>query len=112
MPRKEKFEKYGLKTKTTTIRIPDLNDLEKDKNMRKAIDEFILDYLNLKEKVSIKKSEINFKDMTITQDDLWNLYKFKTGKGTRDSRSKLLSKFTEVFNKNLEKLKEKKGVDK
>jgi len=48
MPRKEKFEEYNLETKTTTIRIPDLNDLDKEKELRKAVDDFILDYLNLK----------------------------------------------------------------
>lgn len=48
MPRKEKFEEYNLKTKTTTIRIPVLEDLEKEKELRKAVDVFILEHLNLK----------------------------------------------------------------
>jgi len=48
MPRKEKFEKYNLKTKITTIRIPDLKDLNKEKELRKAIDIFIIDFLNKK----------------------------------------------------------------
>ena len=48
MPRKEKFEEYGLKTKTTTIRIPVLEDLDKEKELRKAIDTFVLDFINLK----------------------------------------------------------------
>lgn len=48
MPRKEKFEEYGLKTKPTTIRIPDLEDLDKEKKLRKAIDIFVLDSINLK----------------------------------------------------------------
>ncbi len=48
MPRKEKFEEYGLKTKITTIRIPNLEDLDKEKELRKAIDIFVLDFINLK----------------------------------------------------------------
>lgn len=49
--------------------------------------------------------DILFKDMTITQDDLWFLYRLKVGTGTRVSKKRLLPKFTEVFNKNLKKLK-------
>ncbi len=48
MPRKEKFEEYGLKTKTTTIRIPNLENTDKEKELRKAIDIFVLDFINLK----------------------------------------------------------------
>ena len=48
-----------------------------------------------------------FKDMTITQDDLWFLYRLKTGNGTRTPKRKLLPQFTEVFRENLEKLKRK-----
>lgn len=48
MPRKEKFEEYNLKTKITTIRIPDLENLDKEKELRKRINDFVLDFLNLK----------------------------------------------------------------
>jgi len=56
MPRKEKFEKYNLKTKTTTIRIPDLENLNKEKELRKAIDVFVVDFLNkeLKTKIGLE----------------------------------------------------------
>ena len=54
MPRKEKFEKYNLKTKITTIRIPDLEDLNKEKELRKAIDVFIVDFLNKEQELKIK----------------------------------------------------------
>lgn len=63
-----------------------------------------------KSKKPKKPLDIVFKNMTITQDDLWFLYRLKTGQGTRISKSKLLPQFVEVFNKNLEKQKTKKGV--
>ena len=60
-----------------------------------------------KPKKSIKILDNVFKDMTITQDDLWFLYRLKTGNGTRTPKRKLLPQFTEVFRENLEKLKRK-----
>lgn len=48
MPRKEKFKEYNLKTKITTIRIPNLENLDKEKELRKRINDFVLDFLNLK----------------------------------------------------------------
>jgi len=59
MPRKEKFEKYNLKTKTKTIRIPDLENLSKEKELRKAIDVFVVDFLNKEFKNKIKKKITN-----------------------------------------------------
>ena len=52
MPRREKFEEYGLKTKTTTIRIPDLKDLDRERELRREIDVFVIDFIKkgLKEK--------------------------------------------------------------
>ena len=46
----------------------------------------------------------NWNNLTISQDDLWFLYRLKFGKGTRIKRKELLPKFTEVFNKNLKYL--------
>lgn len=45
MPRREKFEEYGLKTKTTTIRIPDLKDLDRERDLRKEIDVLVIDFI-------------------------------------------------------------------
>jgi len=45
LPRKEKFREYEYETKTTTIRIPDLKDLDKEKQLRKEIDNFVLERL-------------------------------------------------------------------
>ena len=51
------------------------------------------------------KEDVDFLNMRITQDDLWFLFKFKTGKGTRDKRSILLPKFSEIFNRNLNEMR-------
>ncbi|MBA7603907.1 hypothetical protein ES703_11025 [subsurface metagenome] len=45
MVKTKKFAKYGYDTKTTTIRIPDLNDLDKEKSLRKMIDGFVIEQL-------------------------------------------------------------------
>ena len=45
MPRKEKFEEYDLKTKTTTIRIPDLKDINKERELRRKNDVFVVDFI-------------------------------------------------------------------
>jgi len=52
-----------------------------------------------------KISETDFSNMTISQDDLWFLYRLKFGKGTRKTRSALLPKFTDAFNKNLKEIR-------
>ena len=58
-----------------------------------------------KEKLPRIKEDIDFSNMTITQDDLWFLYKFKIGKGTRNKRTILLPKFSEVFSRNLNEMR-------
>lgn len=66
------------------------------------------------EKISKKlpkiREDVDFSNMTITQDDLWCLYTVKFGKGTRDKRAILLPKFSEVFNKNLNEMRKIKEV--
>ena len=57
MPRREKFEEYGFKTKTTKIRIPDLKDLDKERELRKGIDVFVIDFI---EKGLEQKSENSY----------------------------------------------------
>lgn len=50
-----------------------------------------------------EETKIDWDNITITQDDLWFLYRLKFGNGTRMKKSKLLPKFAEVFNKSLNK---------
>lgn len=69
MPRKEKFEKYNLKTKITTIRIPDLENLSKEKELRKAIDVFVVDFLNKEVK---KKGKDFYKILGVNRDSSEN----------------------------------------
>ena len=59
MPRKEKFKEYEYNTKITTIRIPDLKDLDKEKQLREAIDNFVLEYLRLKPNTILKANTID-----------------------------------------------------
>ena len=63
-----------------------------------------------KEKLPKIREGIDFSNMTITQDDLWFLYRLKIGEGTRNKRTILLPKFTEVFNKNLNEMRKIKEV--
>lgn len=63
MPRKEKFKEYEYETKTTTIRIPDLKDLDKEKQLRKEIDNFVLEKIFKKQslKANTFDNELNDK---------------------------------------------------
>jgi len=45
MVKTKKFAKYDCDTKITTIRIPDLNDLDKEKSLRQEIDDFVVELL-------------------------------------------------------------------
>lgn len=54
-----------------------------------------------------KKLDTEFSNINISQDDLWILYRLKFNKGTREKRSLLLPKFTEVFTRNLNEIKNK-----
>lgn len=63
-----------------------------------------------KEKLPKIKEDIDFSNMTITQDDLWFLYRLKIGEGTRNKRTILLPKFSEVFNRNLNEMRKIKEV--
>ena len=51
----------------------------------------------------INKNIDEFSGMTISQDDLWFLYKVKTGKSTRMKKSELLPKFMTVFEREIQK---------
>ena len=62
-----------------------------------------------KEKLPKIREGIDFSNMTITQDDLWFLYRLKIGEGTRDKRTILLPKFSEVFSRNLNEMRKKRG---
>jgi len=52
---------------------------------------------------NIKKTSqaIDFKNIKITQDDMWFLHKYFTQKGTRESKFELIPKFIELLKKNL-----------
>ncbi len=51
------------------------------------------------------KKESDWDNLNISQDDLWFLYRLKFGKGTRIKRSKLLPKFAEAFNRELNEMR-------
>lgn len=55
------------------------------------------------QKISDKSKKDEFSEMTISQDDLWFLYKIKTGKGTRMKKKELLPKFMAVFEREVQK---------
>ena len=46
------------------------------------------------------KIEADWDNLTLSQDDLWFLYRLKFGKGTREKRSFLLPRFEKVFVRN------------
>ncbi|MBA7603905.1 hypothetical protein ES703_11023 [subsurface metagenome] len=62
MVRKQKWIDYGFETKTRSIRIPKLDDLDKERNLMKAIDELIIEKLftpkNAKENINEIDTEI------------------------------------------------------
>lgn len=71
MVKTKKFAKYEYDTKITTIRIPDLNDLDMEKSLRKAIDDFVIEQLFTKSnsKPNTIKNKLKF---------LYNLMSEKT----------------------------------
>lgn len=100
MPRKEKFEKYNLKTKTTTIRIPDLENLNKEKELRKAIDVFVVDFLNreLKTKLGLEQRILTEYINTRKLGDFLEILKEKRIDMIIDIRWNTLNKSKEGFN--------------
>jgi len=50
------------------------------------------------------QKDVDWDKVSLSQDDLWFLFRLKFGIGTRIKRSELLPKFTEVFNRNLKYL--------
>ena len=86
------LEKALKKLEESKKEIIPKNSTEKSWNSKKTRDK------------SINETNVDFSNMKITQDDLWFLYRLKTGKGTRLPRKDLLPKFTEVFNINLNKI--------
>ena len=74
MPRREKFEEYGLKTKTTTIRIPDLKDLDRERDLRKKIDVLVIDFIK---KGLEQKSSESYIEQAELQDEYLNPRKSK-----------------------------------
>ncbi len=107
MPRKEKFKEYNLKTKITTIRIPDLKDLNKEKELRKSLDDFVLDFLNLKAN-TIDKYKMLLEERTILVQGYTMLNEFFMK--LTENAEKIISDFglmTELINKhiNIDKLK-------
>jgi len=59
MVKTKKFAKYGYDTKITTIRIPDLNDLDMERILRKAIDGFVIEYFFTKSNSKTNTNEID-----------------------------------------------------
>ena len=81
--------------------------LKEKENLKQVQDKKILPEVKIipKKKLPKIREDIDFSNMTITQDDLWFLFRLKTGEGTRVKRSILLPKFSEVFNRNLNESK-------
>ncbi|MBA7534693.1 hypothetical protein ES705_26942 [subsurface metagenome] len=51
------------------------------------------------------KKESDWDNLTISQDELWFLYRLKFGKGTREKRSVLLPQFKDVFVRNFNEMR-------
>lgn len=114
MPRKEKFEKYNLKTKTTTIRIPELEDLSKEKELRKAIDVFVIDFLNKELKTNLRLEQRILTEYINTRklDDFLGILEEKGIDMVIDIRWNTLNKSKEGFNpENLRQFLEKNGIE-
>ncbi len=77
-----------------TIRLKNENQLKNwnPKNVRQFL-----------ESQTIKKlsPKIDFKNIKITQDDMWFLHKYFTQKATRDGKKILIPQFIELLKKNL-----------
>ena len=51
------------------------------------------------------EKETDWDNINISQDEIWFLFRLKFGKSTRLPKKKLLPKFTEVFNRNLNEMR-------